>query len=106
MKLIIMGDMSNYYQELAMKNQFNYTHDYGYDETDYSIWTTKSGQKIPVIKMTDSHLINTINFINRNANESTEKWFDTLVIEANKRKLSTPTKSHYFECDASEIDLY
>ena len=101
-----MGDMSNYYQELAMENQFNYAHDYDYDETNYSIWTTKSGQEIPVIKMTDSHLINTINFINRNANESTEKWFDTLVIEANKRKLPTPTKSQYFECDASEVDLY
>ena len=102
-----MGNISDYYRGLAMENEFYYSHQYDdYDDTDYSIWTTKSGQEIPVIKMTDSHLINTINFINRNANPTTEKWFDTLRNEAIRRKLSTPAKSQYFECDASEVDLY
>ena len=29
------------------------------------IWTTKDGTKIPVSKMTDSHILNTINLIKR-----------------------------------------
>ena len=56
--------------------------------------------------MTDSHLINTINYINKRANPTVEKWFDTLVREAKKRKMITPKKSLYFECDATEVDIY
>ena len=100
-----MGEISEHIQELILESQFDYNED-NYDNTDYSIWITKSGQKIPIIKMTDSHLLNTINFINRNANPTNEKWFDILSIEVQKRKLSTPNKSEFFECDASEVDLY
>lgn len=31
-----------------------------------AIWTTKTGDKIPVSKMDDSHLVNTIRFVRRN----------------------------------------
>lgn len=30
-----------------------------------NIWTTAGGYKIPIIKMTDSHLINTIKYLRR-----------------------------------------
>lgn len=99
-----MGDMADYYRELELENHLdghgsNFT-------TDYTIWTTKQGVKIEVVKMTDNHLLNTINMLNNNANEANEEWFDVLVLEAKKRKLYTPNKSMYFECDVSEVDLY
>jgi hypothetical protein len=101
-----MKDMLNYHQKL---NRFNYIYNCDcddYDDTDYSIWRTKSGKEIPVIEMTDSHLLNAINLINRNANESNERWFDVLAIEADRRKLPVPIKSQNFQCDATESDLY
>jgi len=34
-------------------------------EADMGIWTTRDGRKIPVEKMTDAHLNNTINYLKR-----------------------------------------
>ncbi len=45
------------------------------------VWTTKSGEKIPVKEMTDSHLLNTVNFLVRSVEQIREaaiaKWEQT-----------------------------
>lgn len=101
-----MGDISDYYRaqdEEEALNMFGIQHNYN---AQFDIWTTRTGEKIPVKEMTDTHLLNTINMLNKNANEYNEDWFDILVLEAHKRKLKTPNKSMNFECDATEIDIY
>ena len=49
-----------------------------------NIWTTKEGTDIPIDEMTDSHLLNTIHFLERNANyeimvDAIERSIDTNV---------------------------
>lgn len=100
-----MGDISDYYTNRDLDDEYNYHHDH-FDDTDYTVWTTKTGVKILVTNMTNLHLIHAINMINRNAKESNEKWFDVLAKEVKRRNLTLPIKSKFFECDATEIDLY
>jgi len=99
-----MGEMADYHREDCISNNLYDDEDF----TDYSIWVTKKGDKIEVIKMLDSHLINTIKLLNRTSQD--EKWLITLETEANKRKLENiPVRSKkIFKdlCDATEIDLY
>lgn len=38
------------------------------------VWQTKWGSKIPISKMSDTHLINTINMIKRQAQIEEEQW--------------------------------
>ena len=95
-----MGDISDYYVEKSMEGAIYYG-----KKEDYSKWTTREGVKIRVRNMTDNHLINTLNMLNRSA-PAGEDWFDALKLEADRRKLESPEKSMYFECDASIVDTY
>lgn len=40
-----------------------------------SVWVTKDGRKIPIKKMTNSHLLNTIRFLDRNFERMREARF-------------------------------
>lgn len=42
------------------------------------IWTTKDGRDIPIEEMTDAHLLNTIRFVRRRAEEGVKvvTWWD------------------------------
>jgi hypothetical protein len=95
-----MGDISDYYVEKSIGGEIYYSR-----KEDYSKWTMRNGTKIRISNMTNEHLINTLNMINRNAPNG-EDWFDAITKEAERRKLSIPEKSIHFECDASEVDLY
>lgn len=95
-----MGDISDYYVEKGIEGHIYYNR-----KEDYSVWITRNGVKIRVKNMTNEHLLNTINMLNRCA-PAGEDWFDALCIEARSRKLNIPIKSAYFECDAQIVDLY
>lgn len=97
---IKMGDISDYYVEKGIEGHIYYT-----KKEDYSKWTTRDGIKIRVKNMTNDHLINTLNMLNRAAPRG-EDWFDRLSDELISRGLEPPTKSLYFQCDATEIDIY
>lgn len=105
-----MGDISDYYRDQELNKHLNHSFEDEYPDEDmfidYNVWTTKAGNKIPVKLMKDSHVVNTINMINRNANESTEQWFDTFAAELRSRDIIPPPKSKWFNCDATEIDIY
>jgi hypothetical protein len=103
-----MGDISDYYRDLDL--EFNIA---GYKPSVINktlksspIWITKSGQRIRVCDMEDSHLINSINMVNRSGKN--EHWFDKLAIELKDRNLPIPTKNTFYsdECDATECDIY
>ena len=102
-----MGDISDYYRDLDLENQYQYSNRVckNYNDNDFSVWTTKAGVRIKVCNMTDSHLINSLNMINKSA-PNNELWFDALANECIRRKLKYPEKSPYFECDATVCDIY
>ena len=75
------------------------------DDVDYSVWTLKDSTKVFVKDITNEHLMNIINYINRNLSHS-EEWFDMLCREAVSRGLTVPKKNPLFDCDATEIDIY
>jgi hypothetical protein len=56
--------------------------------------------------MEDSHLINSINMVNRSGRN--ESWFNILATELKDRGLPVPVKNTFYsdECDATECDIY
>ena len=54
------------------------------------MWKTRDGERMPVKKMTDSHLINSINFISRVQDKTAAhaKWLLILTTEAKRRQLT------------------
>ena len=70
------------------------------------IWTMKSGWKIRLCDMSESHLINTINMVNKSGKN--EHWFNKLATELKDRNLPIPTKNTFYsdECDTTECDIY
>lgn len=51
-----------------------------------TVWRTKEWKTIPVVEMTDAHIINTILMLER-TNATTVATYPTLLVEARKRKL-------------------
>jgi hypothetical protein len=103
-----MGNISDYYRDLDM--EFNIA---GYESSVINkrlksspIWITKSGQRIRLCDMEDSHLINSINMVNRSGRN--ESWFNILATELKDRGLPVPVKNTFYsdECDATECDIY
>lgn len=63
---------------------------------DEPVWTTKKGQKIPLSKMTNSHICNCINMLKDRGHrtEYEDKWLYILRNEYLKR-LNNPIQSNF-----------
>jgi hypothetical protein len=94
-----MGDMADYYMDLAMEQDCQDEADRHFErealdkmDTDYMMgvlkWKTQSGVRIMVTKMTELHLVNTIEFVKRTFDnkEFKNKWVKLLGYELEKRK--------------------
>lgn len=70
-----MGDIADYYLDMYE----------GYDDgsdPNYSVWVTREGEEIPLTEMTDSHLVNAINYSNR---MGMTDWLIALMDEKERR---------------------
>lgn len=94
-----MGDMADYYMELAMEQDCKDEADRRLEqdaidtmEKNYMMgvlkWKTLSGDKLMVTKMTELHLINAIQHVKKTNNngEISKKWIELLGYELEKRK--------------------
>ena len=80
-----MGDMADWTLEQA-----DWDDDCEYESESYQQWTTKSGEIIPVNKMSDHHLLNATNFCRRKGRED---WVEVLTEEWNRRKIARSVPS-------------
>ena len=56
-------------------------------DTDFTIWKTRNGRKIPVKEMSDNHLLNTINMLKGDDLSLLEEaWLKVLTKEYKRRK--------------------
>lgn len=93
-----MGDMADYYMDLAMQQDAEFEAERYHIqrrveqmEKQYMMgvlkWNTQSQGKIMVTSMTKEHLENTIAFIKKGNNEEvSQKWIELLGYELEKRK--------------------
>lgn len=95
-----MGNMADYYMDLAMEQDTKAEADRYFEREAVDTmekhcmmgvlkWTTISGERIMVTKMTDAHIINSIGMIKRNDypnGEVSKKWVELLGYELEKRK--------------------
>ena len=90
-KLFIMGEMADYYADLAMQYEAEYEyHLEHYNDVHYSElfkkyqyrklnWVTKDGQKILIQDMSDTHITNSINFLKRKLPNNQTDWLEELI---------------------------
>ena len=81
-----MGEMADYYRE---QEEMEFLHEQDY--TPHYIWYTKGGKPIPIIHMSNYHLINVIKMLLRknsiDALEAQCNQWEDLIKEADKRQL-------------------
>lgn len=96
-----MGEMADYYADLAMSEDWQNEHyDEYYNDVYYKNilnqylkgklhWVTKDSQQILIKDMTDSHLLNSIKWIDKNHKNRTvmKELKDILNMEKEKRKI-------------------
>lgn len=96
-----MGEMADYYADLAMQEDWdNKYYDEYYNDVHYDDilkeylkgklhWVTKDGQQILIKDMTDSHLLNSIKWIDKNHSDRTvmQELKDIFIMEKEKRKI-------------------
>jgi|AntDeeMinimDraft_6_1070357.scaffolds.fasta_scaffold26126_3 rRNA maturation endonuclease Nob1 len=87
-----MGDMADYYADLALNSQFDTSKmaKEAYDNYERGLltWKTKSGEGIKVTEMSNKHLQNSINMLIRkheDMDEVTEATIDILKRELKSR---------------------
>lgn len=80
-----MGDMADYYLELAMLQELEYI-----ENLDRRIWTTKTGQEIDVRDMTTIHIENCLKCLEDGRidfkDQSNEIWKKIFKEELERRK--------------------
>jgi hypothetical protein len=98
-----MGEMADYYSDpCADLNRAFFDEDDPFGDPDLSfeyyqnfkemigpsktLWQTREGKSIPVVKMENAHIVNTILMLERN-NKTHIATYPTLLIEARKRGL-------------------
>ena len=99
-----MGEMAEYYRDYNDYDDDTFEEEL---ETE-NVWTTKEDKKIPISKMTDSHLLNSIKYLYKNSRSL--DIINILISEAIRRKLVIPKAPEnyvdYSQCDATECDIY
>jgi hypothetical protein len=91
-----MGEMADYFYDLAMReylfDEFNEDDVDIYDEYQKGLlcWSTKDGDDILIKDMTDNHIINSKNLLEKAVYNDTEilTWIKIFNEEINKRKLN------------------
>lgn len=90
-----MGDIADYYADLAMQQEAEYEYHLEhylehYNDTHFSElfkkyqyrklkWVTKDGQKILIQNMSDTHITNSINFLKRKLTNNPTDWLEELI---------------------------
>lgn len=100
-----MADLSEDYIECEI--QYNLSPRgvalYSPSYNDY-IWITKTGTRIKVRDMTNKHILNAYNMLNRNCvNRSS---LDILSRDMKRRGIDIPALNPLWDCDATESDIY
>lgn len=85
-----MGDMAEYYMELALAGDLDdFFADGEESEKDFKlrIWTTKDGRRINVKNMTLDHLVNAKEYLKKSSRKSElkAKWIDLFTKQIKKR---------------------
>ena len=92
-----MGEMAEYYSDPCDDFIWDAADELDLDYEDYkqiskifgpsrTAWKTREGKSIPIVEMTDAHIINTILMLERN-NRTSAATYPTLLVEARKRNL-------------------
>lgn len=84
----MMGEMADLLREQEELQEFD---SYFRARPTKTVWVTSDGIQVPIRKMTNSHLLNTIRFLRRRGVGEREKgteFFDTMLKVARKRGLT------------------
>lgn len=100
MEEIYDESMANYY----MSQQLHEDAVEDFKRKNSFIWRCKDGTKIKVSDMSNKHLINAINMINRTSAD--KKTLLILSEEMKRRGLKVPERNIFFDCDATIQDIY
>ena len=77
-----MGDMADYYMEMGMLEELDISFKADRVISDYDsgllTWTTRDGKKLNIKDMTDDHVKNVLNMLNKS--ESSDEYTEALQI--------------------------
>jgi hypothetical protein len=89
-----MGDMADMERDRCLDDDdFENFLEVSFNRPDptRSVWVTREGVRVPIVKMSNRHLLNTIRMLRRKGigeREPGTPFFDTMLKVARKRKLT------------------